>query len=288
MSGVPIHTASPISATKPSGVTPQTAVSGGQTALTAPASNLATPTASASQSTYPVAAAGAASVPAPTPSVSRPPQQSTSTPTRTSAQAWNEEPPPPQPGATPIPFTRTHNANASLPPPPKVGETPKPPEYYTPVRTSAPMNVVPPQQFSSQMSFPMPPSQGFAQSPGSITATTNTTSSSYPTSNPLYSTQSQTQPPPTRTTPSGTQGVGYVQNPHAADLAYGQRSGTNQFNRYNNSPSLGYNGGSGSTNGGVQDGEGVSFWDTAKKWASTAQEKAIQAESDIWKRINKG
>lgn len=35
-------------------------------------------------------------------------------------------------------------------------------------------------------------------------------------------------------------------------------------------------------------GEEESIWDTAKKWAFVAGEKASQAEKEVWRRINQG
>ncbi|CAJ0553497.1 Ff.00g120090.m01.CDS01 [Fusarium sp. VM40] len=109
MPPIPIHTESPITAEKPSGITPKTAHSDNPAAsAAAPASN-EVPT-----STYPVAQPGARpSMPAPTGAPQPPNIQPT--PTRTVA---DPSPPAPQPGAVPEPQTGSY-----LPPPPKVGET---------------------------------------------------------------------------------------------------------------------------------------------------------------------
>lgn len=292
MSGVTIHTSSPITAAKPSGITPQTVSSEGQTISAAPARNPATPTTSAPSSSstyqpsYRQAAPGQAATPAPTSSVLRPPQQPTATPTTTSTTSSPDGPPAPQPGPIPSPFTRAYGANTSLPPPPKAGEKPQPAEYYTPARSPAPTQSYPP-----QTSIPPPASLNFGPPSGATTGMPN--SSSYPYSNPntTYGPQFQAQPRSTHTTPLGVQGVGadprrpsfehppgYVQNPYASGQQYNQR---------NESPSVGYNAGSSTGYNGVHDGEGLSLWDTAKSWAKSAGEKASQVESDIWRRINK-
>jgi hypothetical protein len=290
MSGITIHTSSPITAAKPSGITPQTVSSEGQPLSAAPARNSSTPTttttsSSTYQPSYRQAAPGQAPTPAPTSSVSRPAQQPTATPTMTSTTSSYDGPPAPQPGPTPSPFTRTYSTTTSLPPPPKAGEKPQPAEYYTRERSPAPTRSYPP-----QASIPPPASHSFGQPPGSTTSTTNVPSYPYSSPNPMFGTQSHAQAPPTHTAPLGVQGVGadprrpsfehppgYVQNPYASAQQYNQR---------NESPSLGYSVGS-SYNNGVHDGEGLSLWDTAKSWAKSAGEKASQVETDIWRRINK-
>lgn len=295
MSGVTIHTSSPITAAKPSGITPQTVSSEGQPLSAAPAGNPATPTTStASSSTYQPsyrqAAPGQAPTPAATSSVSRPAQQPTATPTMTSTTSSYDGPPAPQPGPTPSPFTRTYSANTNLPPPPKAGEKPQPAEYYTPSRSPA-RSLAPTHSYPPQTSIPPPASYNFGQPSGSTTGISNAPSYPYSNSNTMFQTQSQTQPPPTHTTPLGVQGLGadprrpsfehppgYVQNPYASAQPYNQR---------NDSPSMGYSAGSSNSKNGVHDSEGLSLWDTARSWAKSAGEKASQVEGDIWRRINK-
>ncbi len=53
-------------------------------------------------------------------------------------------------------------------------------------------------------------------------------------------------------------------------------------------PGLGYgHGRKGSVfDSGADEGEG-GIWDTAKKWAVMAGEKASEVEGEVWKRINK-
>ena len=297
MSGIPIHTSSPITAAKPSCTTPQTVASVGQAVSATPTSNAATttttaPSPSTYQPSYRHAAPEQAPIPAPTSSVLRPTQQPTATPTLTSMTSSYDGPPAPQPGPTPSPFTRTYGANTSLPPPPKAGEKPQPAEYYTPTRSPAPTHRAAPHFYPPQSSILPPASQSFGEPSGSTTGTTNAPSYPYSNSNTMFGAQFQAQPASTRPTQLGAQGVGedlrrpsfehppgYVQNPYASGQQYSQR---------NESPSLGYNGGYTTNNNGVHDGEGLSLWDTARSWAKSAGEKASQVESDIWKRINKG
>ncbi|KAI9873608.1 MAG: hypothetical protein M1830_010806 [Pleopsidium flavum] len=303
MSGIPIYTASPITATKATGITSQTTAPQVQATSAAPASNSATPTASASfstghQSHHGAAAPASAPAPAPTGSVSRPTQQSVATPTRTFMTPEYDGPPRPQPGATPSPFTATNSAKATVPPPPKTGEIPKPPEYYTPVRAPAPTSVPPSQPYPPQMAIPPPASQSFRQTPSS-TSTTMNAPSSYPVSNPAFGTQLQNQQPPTRIAPVAGEGIdvegrrtslehppGYSQNPYATEMTPDQRFANQQSNTSNQSNALGY-AGYRPSNGGFAEEEGASYWDTAKKWAKLAGDKASEVESDVWRRINK-
>ncbi|KAF5022795.1 hypothetical protein F66182_5137 [Fusarium sp. NRRL 66182] len=110
MPPIPIHTTSPITAAKPSGITPKTAGSeDAETSVGAPLSNEPPTT------TYPAAQPGARpSMPAPT-GAPQPFASAQPTPTRA---ALDSSPPAPQPGAVPEPPNANH-----LPPPPKAGET---------------------------------------------------------------------------------------------------------------------------------------------------------------------
>lgn len=299
MSGIPIHTSSPISATKADGVSPHTRAPEAETTSTTPRSIPATATSTASSSSayhlqYPAPAPVQAPAPAPTSSVSHSSQQPHATPTRTLVTPEYDTPPAPQPGAAPSPFTTSNSAKTSLPPPPKVGETPKPPEYYAPVRTQASNTVAPPQPYPPQMSLPPPTSQNPRQ-PYSSTSTSNAPSSSYPASVPGF----ETQPQPTRTIPTAGQTTGgegrrpslehpqgYVQNPYASDMTPDQRFAAQQTGSYNQSENLGYQD-RGANIGGFGEEGGGSMWDTAKKWAKIAGDKASEVESDVWKRINK-
>ncbi|KAF4975840.1 hypothetical protein FZEAL_7429 [Fusarium zealandicum] len=110
MPPVPVYTSSPITAAKPSGITPQTARPEDLEASVVAPQSSDTPT-----STYPAAQPGARpSMPAPT-GAPQPSAHVQPTPTRA---AINTSPPAPQPGAAPTPLTGAH-----LPPPPKAGET---------------------------------------------------------------------------------------------------------------------------------------------------------------------
>ncbi|KAH6897198.1 hypothetical protein B0T10DRAFT_476252 [Thelonectria olida] len=134
MPAIPIYTASPINASKASGVTPQTAHSESGEPRTAPLD------AAQSPNTYPAAQPGSRpSVPAPT-GVPRAPYYPEPTPTTT---AGSMSPAAPQPGAFP-----SLPAKSSLPPHPKAGEhlrndqaqstpIPMPPQMsYAPLGTS--------------------------------------------------------------------------------------------------------------------------------------------------------
>ncbi|KAF5607275.1 hypothetical protein FPANT_967 [Fusarium pseudoanthophilum] len=110
MPPIPIHTSSPITAAKASGITPKTAHSDAPVApAEVPASN-EVPT-----STYPAAQPGARpSMPAPTGA----PQPSANIQPTSTRAVVDSSPPAPQPGAVPEPQN-----GAYLPPPPKAGET---------------------------------------------------------------------------------------------------------------------------------------------------------------------
>jgi hypothetical protein len=139
MAPIPIYTQSPITAAKPTGVTPQTAapLANEEVGRSVPA----TRTSVASQDAYPPAQPGAVpSLPAPTGSVQNQryvPVQPT--PTVKEAESG---PPPPQPGAVPT----LPGGKPSVPPPPRAGES-----YHPPEVTQAPKVPYPP-----QMSIPAP------------------------------------------------------------------------------------------------------------------------------------
>jgi hypothetical protein len=194
MSGIPIYTASPINASKASGVTPQTAALQAQppSRNTAPAT-----TTSTSSSSYPPAQPGAVSYPGPTPA----PQVAHVSPLRPTptTRVENKGPPPPQPGNVPTPLDRKN-----IPPPPKAGETYRPQETGTPV-------AVPPTtgQQPYQMGIP-PPTQG-AQPLRSSTNTTTTASASYPVAVSSEPRRSLEHP------------LGYQQNVYASEQTSDQR-----------------------------------------------------------------
>ena len=52
---------------------------------------------------------------------------------------------------------------------------------------------------------------------------------------------------------------------------------------------MGPGAGGGAASGNLFDtSEGDGIWDTAKKWAKVAGEKASEAEREVWRRINNG
>ncbi|KAI1417510.1 hypothetical protein F5Y13DRAFT_151168 [Hypoxylon sp. FL1857] len=146
MAPIPVYTDSPIAASKPSGVTPQTAQPSSNSKPTASRTSPTLP----NQASYPSAQPGAApSLPTPTAAASQaymPPQPT---------QAYNHDgPPPPQPGAVPVPFTA---AKTNIPPPPpRVGEVHQPPQQ-TP--------------YPPQMSIPPPTGPYPSQQRGTSTST---------------------------------------------------------------------------------------------------------------------
>ena len=193
MSGIPVYTQSPISAAKPSGVTPQTAAPDQHSASNyAPATTTATST-----SSYPQARPGAVPAAAPTSAAKRyTPLQPTPTTTQDDGS-----PPAPQPGARPTPMNISTNTS-TLPPPPRAGES------YTLPQTQVPI------QYPPQMGIPPPSDAIGARPPASSTTTTNEPSSSYPVpiSSAEYGRRQSLEHPP-----------GYQQNAYAADLTADQR-----------------------------------------------------------------
>lgn len=251
MSGIPIYTQSPISASKASGVTPQTSTAQGPT----PSRNSipATTTSSTSPSTYTPAQPGAIAYPGPTaaPQLAKaPPLQPTPT-----TRLEYERPPPPQPGSVPTPANRRN-----IPPPSKGGEIYRPQETGAPV---APPATGPPYQ----MGIPPPTQQHRAQPLGSSTTTTTTASASYPVAIPsleLGAPRRSLEHPPN-----------YQQNVYASELTSDQRraqeANTSRTGAEDTSESVG----------------GIDFLNTAKKWAQHAGEKISEAEAEVWRRINK-
>ncbi|KAI1102979.1 hypothetical protein F4804DRAFT_248008 [Jackrogersella minutella] len=190
MAPIPVYTDSPIVASKPSGVTPQTAQSIPDSNPTATSTSPASP----NQASYPPARPGAIpSLPAPTAATFQayaPPQ-----PTQTHN---HDGPPAPQPGAVPISpgATRTN-----IPPPPKAGE-----KYQPPQQTQAtPPASIP---YPSQMFIPPPSAPYAVQQRGTSTA-------SIPSS--VYSSQGPTAlgGPPIQ---SLQHPPGYHQNVNASEI----------------------------------------------------------------------
>lgn len=263
---VTVFTNSPIAA-KPSGVTPKTdSPDTHQSGAAAPPP--ATTTASATSSpgsSYPPAQPGAApSLPTATAAAQAQayytPQPQ---PTPTSAVS-SEGPPPPQPGAVPI--APGAAARSAIPPPPKVGEKYQPPAGTTP--------------YPPQMSIPAPTAAYPAQQYGTLTAaglSPATPAGGYGGGSGSGGGRNLQHPPGYQQsasaansgldryqTSSAPQGSTYSPAAFAADSEQGRQQHHQQSSG---------------------DEEGV--WDTAKKWAQATGQKLAEAESEVWKRINK-
>lgn len=247
MSGIPIHTQSPISPAKPGSTTLE-----GETP--------------SNTSSYPPAQPGAAP-----------------TPTRTQATDPRHGPLPPQPGATPVPSHPIVTAKANLPPPPKAGEVPKPPEYYTPAQAT-PTKSTQSQPYPQQMTLPSP-SVSHGQPPASTTSTASTLS--FASTASLSSSQHSRPTPTSSFPPSGSNRdkaslehpPGYVQNPYASDMTPSQRFATEQASQSGGSPALGYNENRGTSNAGFEDDAGL--WGMAKKWAKEASDTVGNYVNDV-------
>ncbi|KAI5465486.1 hypothetical protein BGZ63DRAFT_399947 [Mariannaea sp. PMI_226] len=187
MPAIPIYTASPINASKASGVTPQTAHSEDKEPRTAPVNTVGSPT------TYPAAQPGSRPyIPAPTGI-----HQASLYPEPTPTQGVGSmSPAAPQPGPLPVPPSK-----ANLPPPPKAGETIRKDQAQS---TTTRM---PPQMSYAPLGAPEMGAKRY-----STTTTTLPMSSSManPLSSPLATTD-LSHPP------------GYYQNVHASDFSGAQR-----------------------------------------------------------------
>lgn len=239
MSGIPIHTKSPISATK--------------------SSTTSTPSSSYE---YPPAQPGAAAP----------------TPTQTRNSTTQYAPPPPQPGAAPIPAPATVTPKASIPPPPKAGEKPKPPEYYNPVHAKPTHVATQAQPYPQQMSIAPPVPSYPGQPPASITSINPNLSSPRP-SNIYSPAETLPQPPTTRTVPNANEGgerrslehpPGYTQNSHAMDMTPEQRLAMQQESQ---TGSIGF-GDNSNDNAGY--GQEESVWDVAKRFAKGAGDQVTK------------
>lgn len=239
MSGIPIHTQSPISA-----VTAST---------TSTLSN---------NNEYPSAQPGAAAP----------------TPTQTSSSTSQYTPSPPQPGDIPDPSSAKITAKPSVHPPPKAGEKPKPPEYYAPALAVPTQAATQAQQYPQQMSIPPPTASYPGQPPASITSSNPTPSFSQP-SNLYSPAEIEQRPPPTRTVPGTNERgerrslehpPGYVQNSHAMDMTPDQRLAMQQRNQ---SASLGLRD---KSTGNAGYGQEESVWDVAKRLAKGVGDKVTE------------
>lgn len=248
MSGVPVHTQSPINAAKASGVAPQTA-------YIPPSSTGVTPTTTASAThEYPPAKPG----------------QVAPTPTATRALNPRYEPPAPQPGSVPSASTARTTSRPSLPPPPKTGELPKPSEFYAPSK-AVPTIPAQPISYPQQMMLPTP-GTSIGQPPASTTSTSVT-----PSFSPIATLPTASRTEPTSTNPHYPFGgggsnlqhpPGYIQNPYASDMTPDQRFATEQVDRLEESQTLGHNESTRKNNSTF--GVDNSVWDMTKKWVKGA------------------
>ncbi|MCJ1229259.1 hypothetical protein MMC12_005924 [Toensbergia leucococca] len=290
MSGIPIHTQSPISSVKATAVTPQTAYVPPNASSTTPAT---TTIASSTQNSS--AAQPGAAAPAPTQASFSQGQSRHATPTIKAASTSYDGPPPPQPGVAPTPSLYSYGTavKSDLPPPPKVGEKPKAPEFYSSTRAAV-------QTYPPQMSMLSPartscgqpvPSENSANATSSIPPPASRSSDgdgqlTYQKHQP--SAFNSTFPAPSLGSENQRRSLehppGYVQNAYATDMTPDQRFATENINRSVGSPVLGYvanRRASDAGNGGEE-----SIWDAAKKWAKSAGEKASEVEGKIWSKID--
>lgn len=251
MAPIPIYTQSPINAAKASGVTPQTAADANSSPDARQPTVTATP--SRTEQGYPAAQPGARpSLPAPTGAAHAgryAPEQPTPT-----AKPELRGPPPPQPGAVPV----APGARSAVPPPPRATEGPRLPDSPIASRPSA--LPTPP-----QMAIPTP-TMPFSQ------RGTSTDGASAPSYYGQFGQQQQNQPAHFN---SLANPPGYQQNANASTFSSDQRAAHNalRFSDRGNAS---------------MDGEEEGAWDSAKKWAQAAGGKLSAAESEVWRRINKG
>ncbi|CAK7236376.1 hypothetical protein SCUCBS95973_009586 [Sporothrix curviconia] len=296
MAPIPIYSQSPISAAKPSGVTPQTTgilQSGNKAAPETPTKTRPSAVASGPPPPQPGAVP---SLPQPTGTGHNPyapPPPATTTPA-TNTRTSSYSPAPPQPGAAPVPPTTaaaspyyqqppppaTITAAAVLPPPPRNGETLASTSILGPPPAPA-TTTMPPQ-------MGMPPLSA-SPYPASSRGTATSVQPGYPgIPQPTglaqglamnEQQQSNLDHPP-----------GYVQNAYAAEMTSSQReaaqlanSGLSSYHgsRNNAIDSRNY------SNSATFDDEPEGIWDAAKKLAWSAGERLSAAETEVWKRINK-
>jgi len=113
--------------------------------------------------------------------------------------------------------------------------------------------------YPPQMNIPSPTTAYAGQPPGSTTSTTTAPSSAYPV--PL---------------PGNYDGpAGYQQNPYAID----QRRAQDASSSHEGNESTG--------DMSSLAADAQNMWDTAKQWAQKAGEKLSEAETEVWKRVNK-
>lgn len=246
MSGIPVHTSSPINpntAAKATGTTPKTTE---PESPSIPTQTVAPTAFTDDAATYPPAQPGAAPGPAPTGAVQPTPTQRI--PTQTMPSTY---PPPPQPGAVPVatPVYDSTSHQPTIPPPPKAGEV-------------APL--LPHQQ---QGSLTDPSRVGRAQPPASVTSTTNTAGA------PV---QDLSHPP-------GYQQNSQASFQDRSLDAFQPFQNQSDNGTTNSRPGEGL---LGATSASTGDNEGKGFWETAGDLAKTAGKKLSEGHDEIWRRIN--
>ncbi|TLS31392.1 hypothetical protein PpBr36_03607 [Pyricularia pennisetigena] len=255
MPPIPIYSKSPINASKASGVTPQTVAPSDDSKE----KQSQGPAASATTNYIPTkTAAYAAPQPGATPTIptaTAPSGSNPYAPAPTAGLGGSASPPQPQPGAVPAPpgGIAASVTGTGLPPPPKAGETYQPPAP-APATTAAPQ-YPPPQMFMAAPTAPYPQQQRGT----STTAGPPPAFGAPATQLPGASVDIFSHP------------AGYQQNANASSYAGQSRSDN-------------YGGGLGGTS---HDDQGEGVWDSAKKYMAAAGTKLSEAESEVWKRINK-
>jgi len=252
MPPIPIYSKSPINAAKASGVTPQTAAEANNPLDAREPTTITTPT--KTRQGYPAAQPGAApSLPAQTGTVQAS-RYAVEPPTPTSGLE-GRGPPPPQPGAVPL----VPGSRSTGPPPPRVTQAPR-------LADTSPASHPSAVQMPPQMGIPTP-TMPFSQRG---TSTDQVAASSYSARG-----QEQAEHQPSIVN-SLEHPPGYQQNANASTFSSHQRAAhdTLQYSNRadNDNPS----------------GEEEGAWDSARKWAQAAGGKLQAAESEVWRRINKG
>ncbi|CAK7238194.1 hypothetical protein SEUCBS140593_010420 [Sporothrix eucalyptigena] len=299
MAPIPIYSQSPISAAKPSGVTPKTeGVAQNQNEGRAAQETPTKTRPLAAGAVPPPPQPGAApSLPQPTGASQNPyapPAPATTAPV-TNTRTSSYSPAPPQPGAAPVPPVTagasphyqqspppaTTTATAVLPPPPRNGETLASTGIFN--APAAPPTTAMPTQMG------MPPLSR-SPYPASARGTSTATQPGYPgIPQPTGLAQGLAMGEQQQT--SLDHPPGYVQNAYAAEMTSSQReaaqlanSGLSSYHIDRNSAIDSRSYSSGAT---FDDDESESIWNAAKKLASNAGERLSAAETEVWKYINK-
>lgn len=252
MPPINVFTNAAINPVKASTVTPETSSSPGQDGGSNPPASRTT---SNSEAKYPPAPPGIAAVSGPTTAASG----YASTFVQATSTVTLELPHAPQPGAFPMPFS-----SSNIVPSPKTGGA-----YVQRQRTEAAPT---PQCYHGEMHVPPPTTPYRAQPIASTTSSTTTPLSSHTVPFPTSQyedgrRQSSLEGPP-----------GYSQDPYAADLSAEQRQAIDIIDSDGRSSDKASTG---------MTCSGGDAWTTAKNWALKAGEKLSEAETEVWKRINK-